>query len=513
MDWNQILSLLPALGAIKQGGPEFEAFMQGYQQADEQLTQRGQRQQGLDIERERYAAEDARQASEDQWRTDERRRVADERFRSAESDLAGVIPAETGMIAGSQSIGLPLTEAPGTFSPGIEGTTPADMTGTAGVEDFSDPTFALSDLIKKTAAQAGYPSLASRVATPSIGPMVSTRRRAAVEARIKALEKNPTMAEAMASNPDMELKEVAEVFGKPVSYRDVKQWLQETLPKPKSAPKSAPNYRADFVKVNGVKTAARWNPDAGQWEDLRGNVLPNVEEVPPPRNPPITITGATGATDARDIAEAIIAGDQPPVLTGLYRMAAPVRAELARQKYDLASAQSDWNAVQRRVATLNGPQQTRLRQAAETAYHSLDIIEELAGQWKGGQFPLLNRAQLAAAKGGALGQEAQTIATQLEAQISDLTSELGNVYMGGNSPTDHSLGLAAQNLSANWSYPQLMSAVALARKNLQIRLNSIKSTGVIGVSDVNPYAGVRSGTAGADYVYDPVTKTLKKVGG
>ena len=68
-----------------------------------------------------------------------------------------------------------------------------------------------------------------------------------------------------------------------------------------------------------------------------------------------------------------------------------------------------------------------------------------------------------------------------------MTSELGNVYMGGNSPTDHALTLAAKNLSADWSEGQLRAALTLARTNLRIRANSIKNVGVSGI-DQSRYA-------------------------
>lgn len=197
---------------------------------------------------------------------------------------------------------------------------------------------------------------------------------------------------------------------------------------------------------------------------------------------------STDKQDVEAIADAIISGDQPPTLTGLYRYAAPIRGELARRGYDLATAQTDWTAAQRHFATLNGAQQTRLRQAVDTATHSLEVIDTLAGKWKGGKYPLLNRANLALAKGGAYGSDVATVANQLDAQIADVTSELANAYMGGNSPTDHALQLAAKNLSADWDEKVLKDMVKLARTNLQIRANAIKNTGVIGASAQNPYA-------------------------
>jgi hypothetical protein len=201
----------------------------------------------------------------------------------------------------------------------------------------------------------------------------------------------------------------------------------------------------------------------------------------------VTVNSGAGG-DADSIADAIMSGNQPPLLTGLYRLAGPVRAALAKKGYNLTNATLDYNATTKHLSTLNGQQQTRLRQAVDVADHSLDVIDSLAEQWKGGRFPLLNKASLIAAKNGALGKEAQQIATQLNAQITDLTSELGNVYMGGNSPTDHALKLAGQNLSADWSMDTLKSMTKLARTNLGIRRNSMDSVGVAGASAGNIYA-------------------------
>ena len=220
--------------------------------------------------------------------------------------------------------------------------------------------------------------------------------------------------------------------------------------------------------------------------------------------PPRAGHTSADAEDAEAIADAIVAGEQPPVTTGLFRLAGPVRAALAKRGFNLATANMDWQATQRHLATLNGPQQTRMAQAIDNAYHSVDVIEDLAGQWGGGKFPVLNRGHLVLAKNGVYGPQAQQIATQLEAQIADVTSELGNVYMGGNSPTDHALTLAAKNLSANWTEAQLKSALALTRKNLQIRQNSMRNVGVAGATAGNPYAApAPSAPSGTIRAMDP----------
>ena len=206
-------------------------------------------------------------------------------------------------------------------------------------------------------------------------------------------------------------------------------------------------------------------------------------------------SGTTGgaADTPQLIAQAIIDGKQPPTTQGLYRFGAPVRAELARKGYDLTTAQKDWQAVQKHLATLNGPQQERLRQAITFTYDSLDVIESLFDEWqqKGGAYGvrLFNKAALATSKQlpGEMGATAQS----LEAQINDLVSELGTVYKGGNASTDETLRLAAENLRADWNTATFKKALGLIRKNLQLRRNSILASEPAGVSEGSPYAPKR----------------------
>lgn len=213
-------------------------------------------------------------------------------------------------------------------------------------------------------------------------------------------------------------------------------------------------------------------PDAAQREQLFTEARTPVKAPKDPNAP-------NPNADAQEIAAGIIDGTQPPDLRGMYSKSAGVRAELHRNGYDLTSAQLDWQATQKFMATANGAQQTKMRQSVDNASHSLDLIDALADQWDAGRFPALNAARLAAAKGGALGPEAQKIAAKLSAQIADVTSEFGNVIMGGTSPTDHALKLASDNFGTNWSRPTLKALTDQARKNLQIRMNSIRNTGPV----------------------------------
>lgn len=194
-------------------------------------------------------------------------------------------------------------------------------------------------------------------------------------------------------------------------------------------------------------------------------------------------------SDASDIAAAIRSGIQPPDLKGLYRQGAPVRAQLARDGYDLMTAQRDWQSINRHLATLNGQQQERLRQAITFTHDSIGQIEQLYDEWQKtglpGGFKDFNKAALAAAAHlpGKQGAVAQNLMTQLN----DLTSELGTVYKGGTASTDESLRLAGENLKADWNRETFQRAVKQLKTNLEIRKNSILTSQPAGVSPNSPY--------------------------
>jgi hypothetical protein len=201
--------------------------------------------------------------------------------------------------------------------------------------------------------------------------------------------------------------------------------------------------------------------------------------------------GGAGDPQAIDIAEAIMRGEQPPDTKGLYRAARGVRAHLARNGYDLTTAQRDWQGVQAHIKNLNSTQQLRLRQAVETTSQGLDQIEQLYNRWQElapvgvSGMKLLNRAQLAAAKN--LPGEAGAVANALDAQINDLAGELGNVYMAGNTPTDHSMRLAASNLKSEWNQKTFEQALKTLRTALRMRSNSISNSMPQGVTPGSHY--------------------------
>lgn len=198
---------------------------------------------------------------------------------------------------------------------------------------------------------------------------------------------------------------------------------------------------------------------------------------------------ATAADDVKESVAGMKEGTIPPQLPGrASKEYTATMAEAHRQGYDLVGAVTDWNATQKHIASLNSNAQLKLNQSINALPELLDSVDTLASKWKGGKFPPLNRANLALAKNGIYGEDVASVARQLDSQIADVTADLGAVYMGGNSPTDHALELAGKSLSGDWSEKVLHDMVTLARGNVKIRSNSIRNTGVAGASADNPYA-------------------------
>jgi hypothetical protein len=273
-----------------------------------------------------------------------------------------------------------------------------------------------------------------------------------------------------------------------------------------------PVLRTERVLLDGVPAIVNMNPRTGLYtkpgstEDVSARVKPI---------PPVAAGGAADAvSNAKEQVAGMMDGTLPPVMPGRQtKEYSEIMAEAHRQGYNLQAAVTDWNATQKHITTLNNAQQLRLNQSINALPDLLDSVDALASKWKGGRFPILNKANLALAKGGAYGTDVATVANQLDAQIADVVSDLGVVYMGGNSPTDHALDLAGKSLKGEWNAKVLHDMVTMAKSNVRIRKNSIATTGVQGASANNPYAPPQPAAAApADLVWNPQTKSFTKPG-
>lgn len=219
----------------------------------------------------------------------------------------------------------------------------------------------------------------------------------------------------------------------------------------------------EFVDKNNRRMNVMQRPDGTTYNVARGEVRAEA--------------GTAGGQDVKDLAGGIIAGTSPPDMREYgYRDRTALAAELKRQGFDLTKAQQDWTATQKYLATLNGAQQTRLRQAVSFTKDGLDQLEDIYNQWQKvgstSNWKVFNRGSLATAK--QLPGAAGDLANRLEARLADVNSELGTVYKGGNSSTDESLKLAAKNLSGDWNEQTFKDALKDIRESLKYRENSMK---------------------------------------
>jgi hypothetical protein len=231
----------------------------------------------------------------------------------------------------------------------------------------------------------------------------------------------------------------------------------------------------------------------------------------------VNTPGSATKDDVQQIADAIESGQQPPDTKGLYRNTAAVRAELARRGFDLTHANEDWQAVQKHLATLNGQQQTRLLQSINSAQDMLTKIDGLYGEWQNlahqSGYKVVNRGTLQLMKN--LPGRAGAVAQALEAQIADLNADIGNIYMGGNSPTDRGLELASKTLQSEWNDETFREGLRQARANVRIRYNSVVNSQPVGVRENSPYlqpSGNQNGGGGTQQKNTGYAKGFTPIG-
>jgi hypothetical protein len=212
-----------------------------------------------------------------------------------------------------------------------------------------------------------------------------------------------------------------------------------------------------------------------------------------------------------NIAEGIVSGKQPPVLTGLYRMAGPVRSALQERGFDLSSAQQDWSASQRWINTVNSTQYKGLRDSIQFTQNSIPMVRDLVTQWDSAGLPLLSAANLALAKSGAKGQDAQELARKLDGAMGEMQANLATIYRSGYSPTNTALESAAKSLSGDWSRKAALGSLDQIERIVSYRDQAMQQVGPMTGRDENQYAPRGNApppdTGGASGNLPPVTSS------
>ena len=190
-------------------------------------------------------------------------------------------------------------------------------------------------------------------------------------------------------------------------------------------------------------------------------------------------------TAIQTIAQGTIDGSVPPPVSSRGTIT-PTTSNLKLEAAILAKGGNltkialDWGAMQKWLTSANSGTQLRLRQAIDSVKQGIEGLRSASSDWNAGGFAPLNSANMKAALNGAYGQQAQSIAAKFQQQATIITDELGQTFMGGNSPTDAALSLAGKTLDTNWSKETLDGALTNLDTNLGYRLNAIQSTGPMG---------------------------------
>lgn len=184
--------------------------------------------------------------------------------------------------------------------------------------------------------------------------------------------------------------------------------------------------------------------------------------------------------NAKSIADAIESGDQMADFKSLYGLAGPVKAELERRGVNVADLQKQAIAETKLAQTLNGPQQTRLRQSIDSTLQGLDELDSLNQEFQRTGIKSFNKAQIEALKNGAGTPEQQDIAQRFVTQMTGLQDEFGNVVMGGNSVTDKVLALSGKIFNSDYNNTTVTATTKQARRLLKMRKDAIENVGVAG---------------------------------
>lgn len=198
--------------------------------------------------------------------------------------------------------------------------------------------------------------------------------------------------------------------------------------------------------------------------------------------------GADGEkTSAQEIAGAIMDGKQPPATTGLYKQGAAVKAELARKGFDLTNAQLEWQAAQKQVQSLNGPQMTRYAGLAKSVVNTIDEVKSLSQEMQNSGVPLLNAAKIQAYIQTEGNSKNGQLAARYLAAVNTLKEEFANLAQGGYAPTEAAWTLANQQINGNYGVQQLSASLNEVQRLINYRLQGIPNFSKLGPDAPNRY--------------------------
>ena len=215
-----------------------------------------------------------------------------------------------------------------------------------------------------------------------------------------------------------------------------------------------------------------------------------------------------GNDDVQAIVAGMASGEQPPDLTRLYGKAAAVRAEAQRQGLPLAKMQMEWQQAQRQVASLNAPQMVKFVALGQSVVNTINEVKDRAAELDLGEYPLLNKAQLAyLVQTQGETKEGQAAAQYLTA-VNTLREEFANLAEGANAPTEPVWKLANTQINENYGAAQLNASLDEIQRLINYRLNAIPGLKQFGPGSANPYTGSTQSPIGGTGANDTGAVTI-----
>ena len=151
-------------------------------------------------------------------------------------------------------------------------------------------------------------------------------------------------------------------------------------------------------------------------------------------------------------------------------------AEAQRRGLNLQAMESEENAVDAWVRSSNSTSQVKLRQVIDSVLGTMGELRGLNKEFKRTGWTPANAAEIKLAVSGT-NPAKRDIATKYTSLAAMLRSEMGQIFMGGNSPTDRALQLAEEALNTNYGFEQMNATLDTLEDNIQYRLNSINNSG------------------------------------
>jgi hypothetical protein len=196
-----------------------------------------------------------------------------------------------------------------------------------------------------------------------------------------------------------------------------------------------------------------------------------------------------GSEKVQSIVQGIVSGRQPPRLSGLYSAQPAVRAGLEEQGFDLTKAQLEYQAAERHIASMNGPQITRFMGLANSVVNTIDRVSHLADEMQLSGVPALNNLQIQAyIKAEGNSPNGQLAATYIAA-VNTLKEEFANLATGGYAPHEAVWKLANDQINADYGVHELNASLREIQRLINYRIHGILSTKPVGTGGENRYLG------------------------